>query len=64
MSPTISIRLTDTEKANLEAAARLAGQTVSDYIRTSLELREQAPTIEDLQRRIHALEQLAESHQP
>lgn len=46
--PTITIRLTDTEKTDLERTSRVAGKNVSDYVRESLDLREQQATILDV----------------
>jgi hypothetical protein len=50
--PTITIRLKPTAKADLELAARRSNQSVSDYVRETLALREA-----DASARIDALEE-------
>jgi hypothetical protein len=61
--PNLVVRITDQEMAALEAAASRAGQRKSDYVRDALALRESAPDhatrIDDLERRLEALENLA-----
>jgi plasmid stability protein len=42
---TITIRLDDATKIALEVAAMRSGQTLSDYVRETLGLREQAPRL-------------------
>ena len=59
--PTITIRVSDQERAALEAAASRSGQTLSQYVRETLMLRERdiAAQVADHERRLDALEQLA-----
>jgi hypothetical protein len=61
--PNLVVRVTDQEMAALEAAASRAGQRKSDYVRDALALREstpdQATRMDDLERRLAALENLA-----
>lgn len=64
--PTITIRLSKDEKADLESAARLSGQSLSDYVRETLDLRRSDNAIsglnarvEDMWTRLARLEDLA-----
>jgi uncharacterized protein (DUF1778 family) len=67
--PTITIRLSADEKADLEAHARGAGQSLSDYVRETLALRTDKRLVavlesvgevaEDHDRRLARLERLA-----
>jgi hypothetical protein len=60
--PTITIRVSDTERADLESAARRSGQTLSEYIREALDFARDAPVrsiLDDQQRRLERLEELA-----
>lgn len=54
----ITFRLADTEKADLETAARRAGLSVSDYIRQTLDLRDE-DSIKALWDKIARLEEIA-----
>ena len=54
--PTITIRLKPDQKAALEAAARSAGQSLSDYAREALDLHENRDSLADVPGRIDALE--------
>lgn len=59
---TITFRLADTEKADLETAARREGLSVSDYIRQTLDLRDQVlgkATADELWEKVARLEQIA-----
>lgn len=38
--PTIAIRVSDAEKADLESAARRSGQTLSEFVRQALAVRD------------------------
>jgi Arc/MetJ-type ribon-helix-helix transcriptional regulator len=65
--PTITIRVTNPQKATLEARAQQAGhRTVSDYVRETLELREERESLDwahgriaGCERRLDALERIA-----
>jgi hypothetical protein len=61
--PNLVVRITDREMAALEAAASRAGQRKSDYVRDALALRKTSPdhaaALEDHEKRLSALEQLA-----
>ena len=57
--PTITIRLSATEKGDLESAARRSGQNVSDYVREALALRDPEIDWDEVQRRLRRLETLA-----
>jgi hypothetical protein len=66
--PTITIRLREDEKADLEALALAAGQNVSDYVRETLALRRSVVDnvldglnvrVEELWTRVQRLEQVA-----
>jgi len=70
MPDTITFRVRPEERAGLERRAAEAGQSLSDYIRTTLVLREQAPdfsarlnehgrTLFDHERRLARLEEMA-----
>jgi DNA-binding transcriptional ArsR family regulator len=52
--PTVTIRLSATEKADLESAARREGQNVSEYVRGALNLRDDA-AVQGLNVRVEAL---------
>jgi DNA-binding transcriptional ArsR family regulator len=52
--PTVTIRLSATEKADLESAARREGQNVSEYVRGALDLRDDA-AVQGLNVRVEAL---------
>lgn len=43
--PTITIRVSDDEKAALERAAARDGKTVSEYIRQAIDLRHEQPDL-------------------
>lgn len=61
--PTITIRVSDTEKADLERKALAKGQNVSDYVRATLVLRDNGSNYDtrlcDQERRLQRLERLA-----
>jgi len=64
--PTITIRVTDTERADLESAARRSGHTLSEYVRATLDLRHNEDVIaglnvrvEEMWTRLQRLEELA-----
>jgi hypothetical protein len=52
--PTVTIRLSATEKTDLESAARREGQNVSEYVRGALDLRDD-DSIRGLNTRVEAL---------
>jgi uncharacterized protein (DUF1778 family) len=62
--PTITFRISDDERAAIEAAAAQTGVTVSNYIRQTLAVRDQVPDlaerVEDHERRLSALEEMAD----
>ena len=65
--PTLTIRVSAEERAALEAAASRSGQSLSVYVRETLNLREHRDSIDraheriaGLERRMDSLEQLAE----
>lgn len=64
--PTITIRVSDQERTDLETAAQRSGQSLSAYIRETLDLRENRASLDwaheriaGLERRMDALERLA-----
>ena len=62
--PTVTIRLSDSEKADLQSRAYATDQSVSDYVRETLSLRVLEPIMErrltDVEERLARLEDLAE----
>jgi uncharacterized protein (DUF1778 family) len=63
--PTITFRISDDERAAIEAAAAQTGVTVSNYIRQTLAVRDELPDlaerVEDHERRLSALEEMADA---
>jgi predicted DNA-binding protein len=64
--PTVTIRLSEQERAALQAAASRSGQTLSAYVRETLGLSENRESLDwaheriaGLERRMDALERLA-----
>jgi hypothetical protein len=61
--PTITIRVSDAEKTDLERKARAEGQNISDYVRATLVLRDNGPDYDtrlyEQERRLQRLERLA-----
>jgi predicted DNA-binding protein len=61
--PTVTIRLSAAEKADLESAARRSGQTLSGYVRSTLTVREDLPDMLErfavFAERLERLERLA-----
>jgi uncharacterized protein (DUF1778 family) len=53
--PTITIRLSKDEKADLESAARRSDSTLSDYVRETLALRRNEDAIDGLNARVEEL---------
>lgn len=64
--PTITFRISDKERAAIEAAAAQTGVTVSNYIRQTLAARDELPDlaerVEDHERRLSALEEMADAN--
>lgn len=59
--PTITIRVTDPEKADLESAAQREGKNVSDYVRETLALRDVG--VSELERIDHNIAALGNAQQ-
>jgi predicted DNA-binding protein len=59
--PTVTIRVSEDTKRHLDANAQRSGQTISDYIREALDLRDPdlMEIVEDHERRLRRLEELA-----
>lgn len=63
--PTITIRVSAAEKAKIEAAAHAIGESVSEYVREALAIRndvDYAGRMDDFERRLARLEEIAEIH--
>jgi hypothetical protein len=70
--PTITFRLSEADKAELEAKARIASMNLSDYIRFAVGVhvadpaerleRLEAHVYDGIERRLAALEELARQH--
>lgn len=52
---TICIRVTDGERARIQAAADQQGQTISDYVREAVRRGEEKASLADMEKRIIAI---------